>query len=497
MHPLLMLSYWARISPERPALIQSNMVITHGALEQAVAACAARIHACGFDREKPVAVAIPDPAKLLAVCLALLRNGIACAPVAHNIVPSLVANGVTDLIFAPGSQALPDGNNVGFDDSWLRSSGMPAATTADPIPATNMIFFTSGTTGTPKKVVLPAAALVARVTLANAVGDTRFNKVLMGPGPTTTFGFTRLAALLAAGKTIVFAGDVSYPLKLIETFKVDAIIASPQQVLALVEMIEADPGYRLDSVREIRIGGSALSADLARRVQSLLCRSIVTEYGATETGLVALAPYETIRGTPGAVGFVLPGICIEIVDENHQPVPAGEEGLIRGRSDSIQAVFEANLGGGADENKEAWWYPGDFGRLTERGILCIGGRSDDVINSGGVKVSAVVLDQLVCSFPGVRDAGVCAGGGGAGIDEIWIGLASDADIDLAALKQFVEASQNFQLRVGPVIRIEKIPRNDLGKLQRHELKALLVASDGGQAGADATAADSNQHSTRA
>jgi hypothetical protein len=97
-----------------------------------------------------------------------------------------------------------------------------------------------------------------------------------------------------------------------------------------------------------------------------------------------------------------------------------------------------------------------------------------------------VLDELVRSFPGVRDGGVCAVRGDADIDVVWIGVTSDVDIDLVALKQFVEQSQNYQLRLGSVVRIEKVPRGDLGKIQRHDLKALLVGASS-RSHADASA----------
>jgi acyl-coenzyme A synthetase/AMP-(fatty) acid ligase len=474
MHPVEMLTYWAQVCPERPALVQSNMVITYRALARAVRACSERIRACGFAAGEPVAVAISDPTKMLTVCLALLRSGVTCAPIGQAMVPNLPSSGINNLIFSAGGQLLMDGKNIAFDDSWLQAYDLPASSANEGLPSANVVFFTSGTTGTPKKVAVPIAALITRIGLSNLTGQSRFNKVLLVPGLASSFGFMRICSLLDCGKTAVFAADVSYPLRLIETFQIDAIVASPQQALTLVEMIEASPGYRLDSVKEIRIGGGALSPDLARRVQALLCRSIVTEYGATEAGFVATARYEAVRSIPGAVGVVVPGIRIEIVDDNHQPVPIGEEGRIRGQSQYITAIYQANAGDGAGD--DVWWYPGDIGRLTEGGYLCISGRTNDIINCGGVKVSAGVLDDLVRSFPGVRDAGVCAVRGDADIDVVCIGVTSDIDIDLVALKQFVEQSQNYQLRLGSIVRVKKVPRNDLGKIQRHDLKALLVGA---------------------
>lgn len=469
-----MLMYWARSSPERPALVQSNMVITYQALAEAVAGCCERIQLCGLGPAEPVAVAIADPSRQLVVCLALLHNGITCAPVGQDMVPSLPANNINHLIFSAGSQILANGQNIAFDDSWLRwARALPPRTVA---PSARMIFFTSGTTGTPKKVVVPIEAVLDRIGLASVTGETRLRKVLIAPGLGSKFGFERVGAVLATGKTTIFAGDFFHPLRLIETFRVDTVVASPQQAMTLVDMIDAQPGYRLESVKEIRIGGGALSPDLARRIQSHLCRNVVTEYGATEAGLIAWAPYDTINDTPGAVGFVVPGTRIEIVDENDRMVPIGEEGLIRAQSNYISLIAKANMPNETDHERQAWWYPGDLGRITQQGVLCVGGRTDDIINCGGVKLSAAMLDNIVLRYPGVRDAGVCAVRGEAGIDEAWIGVTSDVAIDVVGLKRFVEESQNYQLKVGDIRKLEKIPRNNLGKLQRNDLKALLIGA---------------------
>jgi len=121
-----------------------------------------------------------------------------------------------------------------------------------------------------------------------------------------------------------------------------------------------------------------------------------------------------------------------------------------------------------------WWYPGDIGLPTDDGILCLGGRTDDVINSGGVKISAPIIDEAICSFPGVKDAGVCAVRGAAGIDEVWVGIVSDKKIDVLDLARWIDEKYAFSSSLGEVLTVEQIPRNDLGKLQRHKLKEMLL-----------------------
>ena len=165
---------------------------------------------------------------------------------------------------------------------------------------------------------------------------------------------------------------------MVSTHAVEAVVAaSAQHALALVEHVETGAKFRSASLKEIRVGGGFLSNDLATRVQSRLCRNLVVEYDATEAGLIAFANYDMIADVPNAVGFLVPGVSIEIVDETNRPLPAGVEGLLRCRTSYFSTVFAANYPDRAHEADDLWWYPGDVGHVTQAGILCIAGRADD------------------------------------------------------------------------------------------------------------------------
>jgi acyl-coenzyme A synthetase/AMP-(fatty) acid ligase len=476
MHPAEMIFFWARAKPEHLAVIEPQMSVSYAALAQAIEAVTARITQFNLADGETVAVAIDHPAKLIAVCVALMRCGIPVAPAGPEALRHLAANNIHRLIFSGDGPILVNGRNIRFDDSWLAAS--PQST---PRPAqmhapayADMIFFTSGTTGTPKKMNVPAAALMDRVDLLPMTGQGDFGRHLVVPGLASQFGFMRTLILLYAGRTVCYAPDARTRLRLISTHGIEVVVASPQQALGLVEEVEKGAQYRFISLKEIRIGGGFLSRDLARRVQSCLCRNVGAEYGATEAGLIAFANYDRIADVPNAVGFLLPGIDLEIVDETNAVVPVGEEGLVRCRTNYFASLFAANNPASAQDAADTWWYPGDLGRLTEDGMLCIGGRANDVINSGGVKVLASRLDAVVCRHPGVKDAGTCAVRDRSGIDVVWIGVVSDGDVDRSAIKTFLAESGEFPIEPKEILVIDCVPRNDLGKIQRHKLKEMLL-----------------------
>jgi len=289
------------------------------------------------------------------------------------------------------------------------------------------------------------------------------------------YGFSRALMPLYAGKSACFAPDAKTHLRLINTHGIEAIVASPQQVLGLLEEVEKGTRYySLASLKEIRIGGALVSSDFVRRVQSRLCRNVITEYSSTEANLMALANYDMIADVPNAVGFVLPDVDLEIVDETNAVMPIGDEGLVRCRTNYFANVFAANNPDRAQDAADTWWYPGDLGRLTQNGILCIGGRADDMINSGGVKVLANALDAVVCRYPGVKEAATCAVRDRSGIDVVWIGIVAEGELDQAAIMTFLAESGEFPIEPREILSIDEVPRNDLGKIQRHKLKELLL-----------------------
>src|SRR5438093_11963368 len=121
MHPADMIFFWARSDPERLALLQANMAVTYRALAEATEAISGHLERYALMAGgPPVAVAVGDPAKLLAVCFALLRGGVATAPVNVNMPPQLIANDIHTLICDDPNLMLAGGRTIRFDDSWLR-----------------------------------------------------------------------------------------------------------------------------------------------------------------------------------------------------------------------------------------------------------------------------------------------------------------------------------------------------------------------------------------
>jgi long-chain acyl-CoA synthetase len=474
MHAVDMIFYWARAVPHRPAIVQSEMVTTFQGLANAIESVSERIDRLNINKREAVAVSIANPSFMLATCLAVLRSGYSVAPVNAPLYPYLQGAGIRNLIYDTEGLAVGGGRNIRFEMSWVA-----AAATANRVPYrhrpvgdVNTLLFTSGSTGVPRVEAVSGAALAYRFAgplSSCASGDHR--KALILPGLAGGFGFNRACEMLYAGKAACFAPSDVASLALIDTFQIDAIVASPQQAVGLAALQESKPQYSLASLKTLRVGGAVISREMGRKLRTYLCRDIIVSYASTEAGTAATAPYDVIENIPNAVGILCPDAELEIVDEAGALLPPGSEGQIRVRTP--QLLLNQKAAQAVDRN--AWFYPGDLGTLNEDRVLCITGRSTDVINSGGIKVSSTRIEEALQSLPLVKEAGACGIVGPNGIEEVWIAVVTEGPVDVAAIKQHLRGHKNVRLEPREVFVVDQIPRGDLGKIQRARLREQLLA----------------------
>jgi acyl-coenzyme A synthetase/AMP-(fatty) acid ligase len=465
--------FWANTRPAHPAIIQPHGVQSFRMLADAILAAAGHFARSELDPAKPVAVSIDDPARMLVACLGLLHAGFTIAPAYKGLLQHLPITGADTLVSAHGGLIWPDHTTILFNEAWMSTNARPAETRPTALPARdgNIIFFTSGSTGKPKIIVHTPQASAQRVFHSRTAMFADFQRALVVPGLTSTFGFHRVIEILYAGKTVCFAAFGQPALLLANVYDIDMMFISTQQAVALAEIQEKNTHFRLPGLKAIRVGGGKISRHGVERLKVNLCRNVIIAYSSTEAGTVAMAPHDLIAQIPDAVGFLMPEVKAEIVDAGGAVLPIGAEGFVRVQTPLFNALAAANAPDAGAEPK--WHYPGDIGRLTDNGVLCIAGRHEDVLNRGGVKLATSDFEEFLCAAPGVRDAGVCSVMGEAGFTEIWVGVMLEESADMGAFRRYVESNETYRGNIDKMFVVEEIPRGEHRKLQRQELQAML------------------------
>jgi acyl-coenzyme A synthetase/AMP-(fatty) acid ligase len=372
-----MIYYWARVVPHRPAIIQPEMVTTFQGLADAIESVGDRIDRLNLNKREPVAVSIANPSFMLATAFALFRCGYSVAPVNMPLYPHLVGAGIRNLIYDTQGQVTSGGRNVRFDMSWLPEPkpGVKRNYRQRPIENADCVFFTSETTGLPKKIIQGAAALTRLLEYPITCASGDHQKILIMPSLISPFGFNRACEILNVGKTVCFAPSAEAVLSLIDLFGIELVVASAAQALSLAKAKSQNPAYQLASLKTLIIDGGEVEPQAVAGISGALCRNVLSQYGSTEAGVVALAPFDAIMDVPGAVGFALPWAEIQIVDEIGTVLQPGAEGLIRYRTPQLDDNIKASGAEAIPSVRDGWSYPGDIGLMTADAVLCLAGRS--------------------------------------------------------------------------------------------------------------------------
>jgi acyl-coenzyme A synthetase/AMP-(fatty) acid ligase len=471
MHIVDMIFYWARTVPHRRAIIQSEMVTSFHGLAAAIDSISERIDRLNLDKREPVAICIANPTFMLATLFAVLNCGYSAAPVTQGLYPHLAGAGLRNLIYDEKGQVASGGRNIRFDMSWLPNPNEPTRHIKRHGEHPSVILFTSGTTGLPKKVIEPASGIDFRLRYSTDATEL-YEKVLVLPALTSSFGFNRVCEILNRGKTLCIAPDGMTALSLIALFKIDVLLASTAQALSLAEISAANPGFRVDTLKAVFIGGGKIGAQGLSRIQTTLCRNIIHNLGSTEGGTVGRTPLDSVQGENDHVP--MPWVEVEIVDESDRTLAPGAEGIVRLRTPQL---VEAIIHAGQEQIpgvKDGWFYPGDLGSLDDNGVFSLVGRSSEVINRGGVKVSAIRIAEMLKDFPEIDDAAACAVPGPSNMDEIWIAVVAKTPIDVQKIKQAVKDEPEVRVAPDQVFLVDQIPRNALGKVQQVQLRELLL-----------------------
>ncbi|MFE4535558.1 acyl-CoA synthetase [Streptomyces scopuliridis] len=472
---------------ERPALRFGDRALTHAELADAAGALAARIAG-----ERRIAVwATPTLGTAVGVVAALLA-GVPVVPVnprsGERELAHIVADSAPTLVIAEPDVTLPSAL-AGLPRVDAGAGGPDDAATEHPRPdafpelspeAPALIVYTSGTTGPPKGAVVPRRAIAATLdaledawqwtaddVLVHALPLFHVHGLILGIlGPLRRGGSVRhlgrfdtegVTRELSSGATMLFGVPTMYH--------------------RIAEALSGDPALAkaLAGARLLVSGSAALPVHDHERIAAATGRRVIERYGMTET-LMNTSVRADGEPRAGTVGVPLGGVELRLVDESGAAIEAydGEtvgEIQVRGpnlfteylnRPDATEAAFT-----------QGWFRTGDMAIRDPDGYVRIVGRkATDLIKSGGYKIGAGEIENVLLEHPGVREAAV-TGEPDADLGErivAWIVPArAEAPPSAEELADHVAAQLAAHKRPRTVRYLDALPRNDMGKIMKRAL----------------------------
>ncbi len=358
-----------------------------------------------------------------------------------------------------------------------------------------MVLFTSGTTGQPKAVPFDCRRLWAGAhSIGQAWGITP-NDVLVHTLPLHHLHGISVALLstLLAGGAVIFVPRFD-PVEVFDACsQATMLMGVPTQhhrLLAHYDALKSEQqrvrcAAALRGLRLLTSGSAKLPESIGLRLQELSGQYPLERYGMTEVGIVISNPLEPPR-MPGSCGKPMLDVELRIVDELGREVPRGEAGELWVSAPTVFSGYDGKHGPNRDGFVDGWFKTGDTASQTEDGWVHILGRTSvDIIKSGGYKLSALEMEELLRGHPMVQDVAV------VGIpDERWGEKTVAVVVPHEASTQPSSASAMSparQLRAwakqrtaaykvpSEVVFRAQLPRNALGKVSKHVLIDELSA----------------------
>jgi acyl-coenzyme A synthetase/AMP-(fatty) acid ligase len=462
------IAFQATIEPHRPAIILADRVVTYAMLAGVVDALTGRLVAQSLPRGGLVGVKVGNPARHLALLLALRKAGLASVSFVDRPVAapglSLVA-----LVLDSPTPIWPGVRAIVVDDEWFAGSAGAAASVSPLLDdETCRVILSSGTTGVPKPIRLTPKIIGARVgQYLTQMSGGGFERLLCVMTLASAWGFCVSLAALCNGKTLMLSELARETLDMAALYCADRLVCSAHQLRMLLELQE-ERLTPCDALRWIDVGGSVVSVPLRDRARRFFSARLMICYGATETGRTAYAAADALPPIDGATGFVAPWATIEAIDASDRPLPRGAEGRLRLRSEG-----QAYWGDVKPGDEAPWFYPGDVGFIRLDGCVVVTGRDSEIINVGGVKVAPTTIEEALLSHPDVAEAAVVGVIGSDGVEQPYAAIVPRHPVDEAALRQFCQ-TRLPNAAPSRIFSVPSIPRVGGGKVPRAELRETLM-----------------------
>jgi fatty-acyl-CoA synthase len=429
----------ARRDPGKLAVVAGDIRATFADFDLAVNRCAHALAARGLAKGDRLALLSHNCWEFAVLAFATARLGVVLVPVNFMLTADEIAyilrhcgaKGIVaeDALAGTADKALASAEVAGPVQGWISLSGAapaagwqdvgpwwregpgeaPEVEVADDDPL--RLMYTSGTESRPKGVMLSSRSLIAQYVSCIVDGGMSPDDVELHTLPMYHCAqldcFFSVDVYLGATSVILPGPDPAAMLAAIQREQVTKLFCPPTVWISLLR----HPGFDdadLSSLRKGYYGASPMPVEVLRELQRRLPDvQLWNFYGQTEMAPLAtiLRPHEQLERA-GSAGKASLNVETMLVDDDGQPVPAGEVGEIVHRSP------HAALGYYRDETKTAeafsggWFHSGDLGVMTEDGYLSVVDRKKDMIKTGGENVASREVEEAIYELDGVAEVAV-------------------------------------------------------------------------------------------
>lgn len=347
------------------------------------------------------------------------------------------------------------------------------------------LIYTSGSTGNPKGVAMTHQAMV--FTAQSVSGYLRLepgDRILNVLPLSFDYGLYQLLMAVRVGATLVLERGFSFPPQIVERAQAEQVTVFPGVPTVFASLLRLDHTRPvvLPSVRTVTNTAAALPAESLDRLRRIFPNAdIFAMYGLTECKRVTYLEPELLDARPTSVGKPIPGTEAVVLREDGTEAAPGEVGILHVRGPHVMSGYWRRPDLTAEMLREGP-VPGermlcthDLFRRDEEGFLYFVGRTDDIIKSGGEKVSPLEVERVLLALDGVREA-VVVGAPDELLGEAvhaFVSLDPGVSLEEEELRRHCRRHLEGYLVPSRVTVLPQLPRSANAKVSRAQLLELL------------------------
>ncbi|WP_433239422.1 acyl-CoA synthetase [Actinomadura nitritigenes] len=362
-------------------------------------------------------------------------------------------------------------------DAWCRegAAAAPDVLVGDDDPL--RLMYTSGTESRPKGVMLTSRSLISQYVSCVVDGEMSADDVEAHALPMYHCAqldcFFSVDVYLGATSVILPGPDPALVLETIERERVTKLFCPPTVWISLLRHPDFDR-RDLSSLRKGYYGASAMPVEVLRELlRRLPDVRLWNFYGQTEMAPLAtiLRPDEQLERA-GSAGRAALNVETMLVDDEGNPVPAGEVGEIVHRSPHAALGYYNDEAKTEDAFRGGWFHSGDLGIMTEDGHLSVVDRKKDMIKTGGENVASREVEEAIYELDGVAEVAVFGIAHPRWIEAVTAVVVPRAGAALSADDVHAHVRERLAGYKRPkyVVLAESLPKNPSGKILKRELR---------------------------
>lgn len=502
------IAHWLKATasarPDAPALfLGMRQLASYGQFMDAVRARAAGLAILhGIKPGDRVAVFLHNRPEYLELFYAVWWLGAIIVPVNHKLHPRevgwIVENAGAKLLFSQkgnvGAQAqLPKScREIGVEGGEWAALAEEGPAPVNPASVagedTAWIFYSSGTTGRPKGVMLTHDNLrVASLTYAIDVDQIAADQATIYAAPIShgagiyNFLFVRVGGAHVFPQSHGF--DSAEIAELSQHFGQTVMFAAPTMVKRLVEWAKSS-GYRGEGIRTIIYGGGPMYAADIEEALALFGPRFVQIYGQAESPMTITSLRREIiadRTHPAhderraSVGQAMACVEVRIAGAKEQPAAPGEAGEILVRGATVMKGYWNDPEASARALADNWLHTGDIGRVDADGFLTLTDRSKDVIISGGTNIYPREVEEVLARHPAVLEVSVVGEPSPEWGEDVvaFVVARPGVDCEASELESFCRREIASFKKPKRYIFRDELPKNSYGKVLKTDLRDML------------------------